>query len=114
MNDILPDLFELMSRWDVEVSAIPLYLTRQGAKLSQADRLGLLERRRVLRNAILELRDAMAAMIVRYRGLVDGVVIIESPSEEECWTRVGDAGTVEFQLSTHWAPTDNAIAHSPH
>src|SRR6476620_4510639 len=111
MNDTLPDLFELMSRWDVEVSAIPMYLRRQGAKLSQSDRQGLLERRRVLRQAILELRDAMSAMIVHYRGLIDGAVVIEAPTEEECWARVGDRGVVEFQLATHWALTDSAIAH---
>jgi hypothetical protein len=50
-------------------------------------------------------------MRVNYRGLVDGVVVITAATEEECWAKVGDAGTVEFELCTHWAPTDSAIEH---
>lgn len=112
MNEMLPDLFELLSRWDVEATtAIPLYLKRQAGKISEAERRGLLERRMTLKRVVLELRDMMAAMIVTYRGVVDGVVVIEAGTEDECWAAVGDRGTVEFKLSTHWAPTDSAIAH---
>jgi len=114
MNDTIPDLFELMSRWDVEAKAIPLYLTRQGAKLSQSDRVGLLERRRTIQRMMVELRDMMATMAVSYQGIVDDAVVVEADNEDECWKRVGDKGTVQFKLCTAWAPTDSAIAHEHH
>ena len=112
MNEMIPDLFDLIARWDVEATtAIPMYLKRNAGKLSDSERRALLERRMTLKRAILELRDMMAAMIVSYRGIINGVVVIEAGTEEECWAKVGDEGTVEFKLSTTWVPTDNAIAH---
>lgn len=111
MNDAIPDLFELMSRWDVEAKAIPLYLMKQGAALPQSDRVGLLERRRTLKRATHQLRDILAGMIASYRGVIDGVVVIEADNEDDCWKGVGDRGTVEFKLCTGWALTDSAIAH---
>lgn len=103
------DLFELMSRWDVEAKEIPSYLAR--TELAPSKRRALLVRRVTLIRAIKELRDAMATMRVHYRGLVNGVVIITANTEEECWAKVGDEGTVEFELCTHWALTDSAIEH---
>lgn len=100
-----------MSRWDFETKEIPSYLLRQGPALSATQRRDLLVRRATLKRVIEELRDAMGKMSVRYRGIVNGVVIIESDTEEECWAAVGDRGTVEFTLTTHWALTDSAIAH---
>lgn len=105
------DLFDLLSRWDVEVNEIPAYLNRMGARLSSTDRHNLLVRRGVLKRVMGELRDAMAEMEVTYRGVVQGVVIVYADTEDKCWAVVHDEGTVEFKLGTHWAPTDNAIAH---
>lgn len=110
MNNAHTDLFDLMSRWDVEANVIPSYLMRR-RNLSQAERHDLLVRRATLVRVVEELRDAMAAMPACYRGLVDGKVVIEANTEEECWAVVHDAGTVEFQLCTVWAPTDNALEH---
>lgn len=105
------DLFELLMRWDVEAKEIPAYLARMGTVLSVSTRRSLLVRRAVLLRVMRELRDTMAGMSVRYRGVIDGVVIIESESEDACWARVKNAGTVEFKLCTAWGPTDAAIAH---
>lgn len=105
------DLFDLIARWDVEVKTIPEYLLRQGSAIAESERRNLLVRRAVLKRVIEELRDVMVGMTVRYRGIVDGVVIIEADTEEECWAAVHDAGTVEFKLGTDWMLTDSAIAH---
>lgn len=106
------DLFDLMSRWDEEAKAIPAYLVAQGTRMSAADRKNLLVRRSILKRLVVDLRDVLAGMAVRYRGVVDGEVVIESEHEEDCWVRVGDEGTVEFTLLTKWLPTDSAIAHN--
>jgi hypothetical protein len=53
----------------------------------------------------------MAGMTAHYRGVVDGVVVIEADTEEECWAIVHSEGTVEFKLCTDWVLTDSAIAH---
>lgn len=112
MNTQAPgDLFDLIARWDVEVKTIPSYLMRQGSGLTESERRDLLARRTTLQRVILELREVMQGMTVRYRGLVGEQVVIESETEESCWARVGDAGTVEFELCTVWIPTDRAIAH---
>ena len=79
--------------------------------MSATERRNLLVRRTVLNQVIEELRDVMAGMSAHYRGIVDGVVIIESDNEEDCWAAVHSAGTVEFKLCTDWALTDAAIAH---
>jgi hypothetical protein len=105
------DLFDLMSRWDIEAKEIPAYLLRQGAALSASDRNNLLVRRAVLIRLVKELRDTMAGMAVRYRGVVNGQVWIEADTEEECWAKVKDQGTVEFRLCSHWVLTDSAIEH---
>jgi hypothetical protein len=105
------DLFNLMSRWDIEAKEIPAYMLRQGPALTQERRRELLVQRRLLNRLNEELRDAMHEMTVTYRGVVNGKVIIEASTEEECWKAVGDKGTVEFTLSTHWALTDSAIEH---
>lgn len=113
MNTQTPiDLFDLMSRWDIEAKEIPAFILRQGANLSDTDRKNLMARRVVLRRVVEELRDAMHYMTAEYRGLVDGVVTVYAETEDDCWRVVGDAGTVEFKLCTSWEPTDNAIAHS--
>jgi hypothetical protein len=112
MNKHAPeDLFDLMSRWDDESRNIPAYLLSRGASLPASDRKSLLVRHAILKRLVVELRDALAGMAVRYRGIVNGEVIIESEHEEDCWARVGDEGTVEFTLLTKWLPTDSAIAH---
>jgi hypothetical protein len=112
MNAQTPeDLFDLMSRWDEEARNIPTYLLSQGHKLNAADRRNLLVRHALLKKLVVELRDALAGMAVRYRGTIDGVVYIESDNEDDCWARVGDRGTVEFTLLTKWLPTDSAMAH---
>lgn len=100
-----------MSRWDIEAKEIPAFMLRQGPALSAEQRRELLVQRRLLNRLIEELRDAMREMTVTYRGVVNGTVIIEASTEEECWKAVGDQGTVEFILCTHWALTDSAIAH---
>jgi hypothetical protein len=111
VNDTPEDLFDLMSRWDIEAKEIPAFILRQGPVLSQTQRKDLLMRRAMLKRLITELRDAMREMDVHYRGLVNGVVVITADTEEECWAAVGDDGTVQFNLSTGWAPTDSAIEH---
>lgn len=112
MNEKAPeDLFDLMQRWDIEQKEIPSFILRQGPALSAKQRSDLLMRRAMLKRVLTELRDAMVQMTATYRGVVDGVVMIESDSEDECWKAVGDRGTVHFTLSTHWAPTDSAIEH---
>jgi hypothetical protein len=112
MNAQTPeDLFDLMSRWDDEARNIPAYLLSRGASLPALDRKNLLVRHAILKKLVVELRDALAGMAVRYRGVIDGVVYIESDNEDDCWARVGDRGTVEFTLLTKWLPTDSAIAH---
>ena len=100
-----------MSRWDIEAKEIPAFLLRQGSALSETTRKELLCQRRFLQRVLEELRDAMTEMTVEYRGIVDGVVVVEASTEDECWKVVGDRGTVEFRLSTHWALTDSAIEH---
>lgn len=100
-----------MSRWDIEAKEIPAYMLRQGPALSSGQRHDLLVQRRLLNRLIEELRDAMHEMSVTYRGVVDGKVIIEASTEEECWVVVGDRGTVEFKLCTAWELTDSAIEH---
>lgn len=100
-----------MSRWDIEAKEIPAFVLRQGPALKEETRRDLLVQRRLLNRLIQELRDAMREMTVTYRGVVNGKVIIEASTEEECWAAVGDEGTVEFSLSTHWALTDSAIEH---
>lgn len=112
MNAQTPeDLFDLMSRWDDEARSIPSYLLAQGNRLPATMRRDLLARHAILKRLVVELRDALAGMAVRYRGIVDGVVVIESDSEDECWARVGSRGTVEFTLFTKWLLTDSAIEH---
>ena len=74
-NNAQDDLFDLMSRWDVEVKTIPAYLLRQGTALNRSERHDLMIRRAVLKKAMIELRDAMANMAARYRGIIDGDVI---------------------------------------
>lgn len=105
------DLFDLMSRWDVEAKEIPHFLMRMGSRLTPRERDALLVRRALLKRLTEELRDAMAAMAVRYRGIVDGQVLVEADTEDECWAVVHDHGVVEFSLSTHWVPTDRSMAH---
>lgn len=100
-----------MSRWDIEAKEIPAYMLRQGSNLDEDTRRALLVQRRLLNRLIEELRDAMHEMTVTYRGVVNGVVIVETSTEEEAWAAVGDEGTVEFSLSTAWALTDSAIEH---
>ena len=114
VNDTPEDLFDLMSRWDIEAKEIPAFILRQGAALSQHQRKDLLMRRAMLKRLVTELRDSMGAMDVHYRGLVNGVVVVTAKTEEECWAAVGDEGTVQFSLSTAWAPTDSAIEHEMH
>lgn len=112
MNENAPiDLFDLMSRWDVEAKAIPSYVRRHVASLSATDRRDLYVRRSVLNRILEELRDTMAGMTATYRGIIDGVVVIEADNEDECWARVHDEGTVEFKLCTTWVLTDAAIEH---
>lgn len=112
MNEQAPeDLFDLMQRWDIEAKEIPSFILRQGEAMPAAKRSDLLMRRAMLKRCLMELRDAMVEMTVTYRGVVNGVVIIETDNEEDCWKAVGDSGTVEFSLSTHWALTDSAIEH---
>lgn len=112
MNTHAPaDLFDLMSRWDVEAKAIPAYLLRKGSALPESERRNLLVRRTVLIRLIEELRDVMAGMSAHYRGIVDGVVVIEADTEEACWAVVHDEGTVEFNLCAGWFPTDASLAH---
>ena len=110
-NAHTPDLFDLMSRWDVEAKEIPHFLLRMGSRLSSRERDALLVRRATLKRLTEELRDAMAAMAVRYRGIVNGRVLVEANTEDECWAVVHDQGVVEFQMSTTWIPTDRSIAH---
>jgi hypothetical protein len=105
------DLFNLMSRWDIEAKEIPAYMMRQGPALNAERRRELLVQRRLLNRLIEELRDAMHEMTVTYRGVVNGEVIIETSTEEEAWKAVGDKGTVEFKLCTAYALTDSAIEH---
>jgi len=100
-----------MSRWDIEAKEIPAFLLRQGSALNATQRKELLLRRTFLNRVLQELRDAMLEMPVEYRGIVDGVVVIEASTEDECWKAIGNRGVVEFRLSTNWALTDNAIAH---
>jgi hypothetical protein len=112
MNEQTPeDLFDLMQRWDIEAKEIPSFILRQGSSLDDKKRSDLLMRRAMLKRVLMELRDAMATMNVTYRGVVNNVVIIETDNEEDCWKAVGDSGTVEFSLGTHWALTDSAIEH---
>lgn len=112
MNEQAPeDLFDLMQRWDIEAKEIPSFILRQGTALSGQQRSDLLMRRAMLKRVLMELRDAMATMTATYRGVVNGVVIIETDNEQDCWRAVGDSGTVEFSLGTHWALTDSAIEH---
>jgi hypothetical protein len=112
MNTHAPtDLFDLMSRWDVEAKTIPSFLRRKARTLSESQRRNLLIRRSVLNRVLEEMRNAMAGMTAHYRGVVDGVVVIEADTEEECWAIVHNEGTVEFQLCTAWVLTDSAIAH---
>lgn len=113
-NNAHDDLFDLMSRWDVEVKTIPAYLLRQGTALTATERRDLLMRRAVLRKAIVELRDAMASMTSRYRGLIDGHVVVEAATEDEVWSVVHDQGVVEFCLMTDWLQTDRSVDHQSH
>jgi len=110
-NHAPTDLFDLMSRWDTEAKTIPSFLQRKADSLSESQRRNLLIRRNLLNRLLEELRDAMTEMTAHYRGIIDGVVVIEAETEEECWARVHDAGTVEFKLCTGWALTDSAIEH---
>lgn len=115
MNENTPKgLFDLLSRWNLEVQEIPEYVRRKGDNITDRERRGLLIRRDVLRRVATELRDAMADMPVRYRGRIEGVVIIEGDTEEECWAAVKGAGVVEFKLSTDWLLTDASIQHEAH
>jgi hypothetical protein len=113
-NNAQDDLFDLMSRWDVEVKTIPAYLLRQGTALTNAERRDLLIRRAVLKKAMVELRDAMANMAARYRGKIDGDVVVEAATEDEVWAVVRDRGVVEFCLMTEWAETDRSVDHHSH
>lgn len=113
-NNAHDDLFDLLSRWDVEVKTIPAYLLRQGTALTTTERRDLLMRRAVLKKAIVELRDAMANMAVRYRGLIDGDVVVEATTEDEVWAVVHDEGVVQFCLQTDWAETDRSVDHNSH
>jgi hypothetical protein len=113
-NNAQDDLFDLMSRWDVEVKTIPAYLLRQGTALTSAERRDLLIRRAVLKKAMVELRDAMANMAARYRGKIDGDVVVEATTEDEVWAVVHDQGVVEFCLMTEWAETDRSVDHHSH
>ena len=113
-NNAQDDLFDLMSRWDVEAKTIPAYLLRQGNAISSTERRDLMMRRAVLKKAVVELRDAMANMAVRYRGIVNGDVVVEAATEDEVWAVVHNAGVVQFSLMTDWAETDRSIDHRSH
>ena len=113
-NNAQDDLFDLMSRWDVEVKTIPAYLLRQGTALNRSERHDLMIRRAVLKKAMIELRDAMANMAARYRGIIDGDVVVEAATEDEVWAVVRDQGVIEFCLMTEWAETDRSIDHRSH
>ncbi len=111
MNNAHDDLFDLMTRWDVEAKAIPAYLLRRGTELSRSERTELLVRMHVLKKLTEELRDAMAKMAARYRGVIDGDVVVEATTEDKVWAIVHDQGVVEFSLMTDWLPTDRSIQH---
>ena len=103
-----------MSRWDVEAKTIPAYLLRQGNALNKNERHDLMLRRAILKRAVLELRDAMANMAARYRGVIDGDVVVEAATEDEVWAVVRGQGVVEFCLMTEWAETDRSVDHRSH
>ena len=112
MNTQATSLFDLIERWSVEVSVIPSYVnSKRGAKLTTQERMALLVRRSTIKRLILELRRTMANMTVTYRGIRDGVVVVEASTEEECWAVMNGSGVVEFSLSTEWLQTEASILH---